>query len=73
MYILFFREKLSSKIIYMYILSIILILVILFFITKNKVVENLINLGYVCINRPKKEIKKHNNNPNLRFDRGGII
>ena len=66
----------------MYILSIILILVIFFFITKNKVVENIINLGYDCvttepkkqtINKPKEEIKKHKNNPNLRFDRGGII
>ena len=65
----------------MYILGIILILVIFFFITKNKVIENIINLGYDCITtKPKKQnitkpkqIKKHRNNPNLRFNRGGII
>jgi hypothetical protein len=53
----------------MYILGIILILVIFLFITKNKLVENLINLGNVCINSSKIEIKKHNNNPSLRLDR----
>jgi hypothetical protein len=57
----------------MYILGIILILVILFFITKNNIVENLVNLGNVCINKPKKQIKRYRNNPNLRMERGGII
>mgnify|MGYP001355834071 CR=1 FL=1 len=66
----------------MYILSIILILVIFFLITKNNVIENIINLGYDCItterkeqstDKPEEKIKKHKNNPNLRFERGGII
>ena len=40
---------------------------------RTRIVENIINLGNVCLNRPKKENIKSLNNPNLRMDRGGLV
>jgi hypothetical protein len=57
----------------MYIIAILFLVIILFYMNRTRIVENIINLGNVCLNRPKEENIKSLNNPNLRMDRGGLV